>query len=141
MGLQFVSAQLGLHSNLPLFITCDRFDRENWKLKWLLKYILVMEYCAGGDLSQLISKQKELRVKGDRNAYLPHLFVFKVFKQLLNALKHLHSNDKVRFKIFHKLWTIIFIKKKLIFYFRAEFCIVIWNRPMYFLLIIWEMLN
>ena len=54
-----------------------------------------MEYCAGGDLSQLISKQKELRVKGDRNAYLPHLFVFKVFKQLLNALKHLHSNDKV----------------------------------------------
>jgi len=57
---------------------------------------LVMEYCAGGDLSQLISKQKELRVKGDRNAYLPQLFVFKVFKQLLNALKHLHSNDKGR---------------------------------------------
>ena len=61
--------------------------------------IQVMEYCAGGDLSQLISKQKELRVKGDRNAYLPQLFVFKVFKQLLNALKHLHSNDKVRFQI------------------------------------------
>ena len=68
-------------------------------LNWFLKYIEVMEYCAGGDLSQLISKQKELRVKGDRNAYLPHLFVFKVFKQLLNALKHLHSNDKVRFDI------------------------------------------
>ena len=65
----------------------------------MLKYIEVMEYCAGGDLSQLISKQKELRVKGDRNAYLPHLFVFKVFKQLLNALKHLHSNDKVGFDI------------------------------------------
>ena len=81
-----------------------------------LNPFLVMEYCAGGDLSQLISKQKELRVKGDRNAYLPQVFVFKVFKQLLNALKHLHSNDKVR---------ICIIYNDLFNLFRAEFFIVI----------------
>ena len=54
-----------------------------------------MEYCAGGDLSQLISDRKEKRIKGTFNALLDLNFVLKVFRQLLSALKELHHNDQV----------------------------------------------
>ena len=54
-----------------------------------------MEYCAGGDLSQLISDRKDKRIKGTFNALLDLNFVLKVFRQLLSALKDLHHNDQV----------------------------------------------
>ena len=59
-------------------------------------FILVMEYCAGGDLSQLIAERKELRIKGKTFALMEESFVLKVFNQLLLALKELHCNDQVQ---------------------------------------------
>ena len=59
------------------------------------KTVLVTEFCAGGDLSHLISQRKEMRMRGKRDAYLDSSFVIKVFRQLLSALKALHGNEKV----------------------------------------------
>lgn len=57
---------------------------------------LVMEYCAGGDLAQLIEDRKQQRIKGRINAIVPPEFVKKVFHQLLLALKELHQNQQGR---------------------------------------------
>ena len=53
------------------------------------------EFCAGGDLSHLIAKRKEMRMRGRSNAYMESSFVVKVFRQLLSALQALHGNEKV----------------------------------------------
>ena len=53
------------------------------------------EFCAGGDLSHLIAKRKEMRMRGRSNAYMESSFVIKVFRQLLSALQALHGNEKV----------------------------------------------
>ena len=54
-----------------------------------------MEFCAGGDLAKLISERKELRIQGKKDPFLPQSFILKVFSQMLSALTHLHTNDKV----------------------------------------------
>jgi len=57
---------------------------------------LVTEFCAGGDLAQLIAARKEQRMRGKRDAYLDSSYVVKVFRQLLTALQALHGNAKNR---------------------------------------------
>ena len=54
------------------------------------------EFCAGGDLAQLIAARKEQRMRGKRDAYLDSSYVVKVFRQLLTALQALHGNAKNR---------------------------------------------
>ncbi|CBY20273.1 unnamed protein product [Oikopleura dioica] len=61
---------------------------------------LVMEYCAGGDLAQLIQDRKQKRLAGRLNSMVPQEFVLKVFYQLLQALKELHLNQQG--KILHR---------------------------------------
>jgi len=65
-------------------------------------FSVVMEYCAGGDLSQLIADRKDKRIKGSYNALLDQSFIIKVFHQLLMALKELHNYDQVKKKISKK---------------------------------------
>ncbi|XP_028402949.1 LOW QUALITY PROTEIN: serine/threonine-protein kinase Nek2-like [Dendronephthya gigantea] len=48
---------------------------------------LVMEYCQGGDLSQVISKCKKER------RYLESDFIWKLFSQLVSALQECHKRD------------------------------------------------
>ena len=59
-----------------------------------------MEYCAGGDLAQLIQDRKQKRLAGRLNSMLPQEFILKVFYQLLQALKELHQNQQG--KILHR---------------------------------------
>ena len=59
-----------------------------------------MEYCAGGDLAQLIQDRKQKRLAGRLNSMLPQEFILKVFYQLLQALKELHLNQQG--KILHR---------------------------------------
>ena len=52
------------HPNITRYY--DRIiDKESAKL------YIVMEYCAGGDLSQQIRRGKKLLQKGDKQAYFP----------------------------------------------------------------------
>lgn len=76
---------------LPYFLVCCSV----WVIHDLFHIYSVMEYCAGGDLSQLIADRKEKRIKGTYNALLEQSFIVKVFYQLLQALKELHYNDQV----------------------------------------------
>ena len=48
--------------------------------------IIVMEYCPGGDLSQLIKSHKQT------NSYFPESQIFEWMSQLLSALQYLDSN-------------------------------------------------
>lgn len=84
------------HPNITRYY--DRIiDKESAKL------FIVMEYCAGGDLAQLIRRQKKLLAANpaDLSCYLSEDKVWRVFAQLTMALLECHRR-KDGTKILHR---------------------------------------
>ena len=67
------------HENIVRFI--DKFKDDTTK-----RFYIVMEYCAGGDLAQLIKKNKHER------QYLSEDHIWKMFFQICVALYQCHTH-------------------------------------------------
>jgi serine/threonine protein kinase len=85
------------HKNIVLYE--DEFlhmEERTFENKYV--YIIIMEYCEKGDLTDIIREYKQLQLDKDpdtTNFSLPEHRIMKIFIEVCDALKYIHSRDLI----------------------------------------------
>ena len=58
-------------------------------------FMIIMEYCKGGDLMQLLTSQKLSYIKGTKGMHFEEELIMKWLLQIIQAIKYLHDRNAI----------------------------------------------